>query len=129
MEHRQSMRVPASVNLDLYKRGAPVGTGQMRDLSRDGLFLKTTFNGARVNDVLEIELPGSTGLELSHNRAHAVVVYKDSDGLGMMLMDERQLRALPQLYAWLRRRARNEQAGEPGKMSGLRGKISKTGQH
>jgi hypothetical protein len=104
--------VPASVKLRLYKQGEPVGTGHMRDLSRDGLFLSTDFDGVRVNDILQIELSPSTDSGRPDNRMQAIVIYKEEDGLGMLLTDEHRLPSLTQLYSWLRRRSRNGKAGQ-----------------
>lgn len=39
MEHRQHFRYELAVDLLIYRRGLPVATGRLRNISRDGLFV------------------------------------------------------------------------------------------
>lgn len=112
MEHRQSKRVPANAQLRVYRRGKPVGNGRLRDVSRDGLYIVTDFDEISVNQKLEIEFAPAEQPEATEKRMSAVVVYKDDQGLGLELEDEDQPRGLAELYSWLRRRLRNEQASK-----------------
>lgn len=107
MEHRQSMRVATGTWLQIYKKGIPVATGHLRDLSKHGLFLRTDFNDVRENEILQVEISDGAATGRSYDPISAVVIHKDEDGLGLMLAFEHQSQGLPELYSWLRHRSHN----------------------
>lgn len=114
MEHRHSKRVPANVRLRLFKRGEPVAAGRLKDVSKHGLFVAMDSGDVGLNQILEVEFRGPDRPEVAENRMSAVVVHKSGQGMGLELADEDQSRGLPDLYSWLRRRLRNEQASGAG---------------
>ncbi|AOY87690.1 pilus assembly protein PilZ [Marinobacter salinus] len=83
MEHRLSKRIPAKLELLIYKRGMPVATGQVRDASKRGLFIATGYSNAQLNQTLEIEFrfPDRQGRQFRRLKAH--VVRKSDHGLGV----------------------------------------------
>lgn len=115
MEHRQSKRVPANVRLRVYKRGEPIATGLLKDVSKQGLFVATDLDQVGVNQLLEIEFGQLERPEVPEQRMSAVVVHKNEEGLGLELAEDDQGRGLPELYSWLRRRLRNQQMEPPTK--------------
>lgn len=54
MEHRQSQRIEGQIPILVYKKGLPVGTGQIRDASRRGVFISTDYSDVRLNQPLQL---------------------------------------------------------------------------
>ena len=83
MEHRLSKRVPGKLGLLVYKRGMPVATGQIRDASRNGLFIATDYSDVQLNQTLEIEFRFPDREEKQFRKLKAHVVRKSAKGLGV----------------------------------------------
>lgn len=83
MEHRLSKRVPGKLGLLIYKRRIPVATGQIKDASKQGLFIATDYDDIQLNQTVEIEfhLPDRQGNRYRKLKAH--VVRKADNGLGV----------------------------------------------
>lgn len=60
MEHRHHSRVPLGLEMLIYRRGMPVATGRIRDASRGGVFVETSYPELREHQSLELEfrVPG-----------------------------------------------------------------------
>lgn len=83
MEHRLSKRVPGKLGLLVYKRGMPVATGQIRDASKQGLFIATDYTDVQLNQTVEIEFQFPERKEGRFRRLKAHVVRKSPKGLGV----------------------------------------------
>lgn len=81
MEHRYSKRVAAGVKLLIYKKGMPVATGRIKDVSRHGIFVATDYTDVGMHQVLEIEF----NLQGDRNRFRTVVARKADGGIGLEL--------------------------------------------
>jgi len=107
MEHRLSQRIEGQLPILVYKRGMPVGTGQIRDASRRGVFVTTEYNDVRLNQTLQLafRLP-----EMADNQQtlNAHVVRRSEHGFGLDFDGaENNARAIFALILWL-----NEHASE-----------------
>lgn len=83
MEHRLSKRIPGKLKLLIYKRGIPVATGQICDVSRRGLFIATDYLDIQLNQTLEIEVQFPEKSDKRFIRLKAYVVRKIDKGLGL----------------------------------------------
>ncbi|MCH8497603.1 MAG: PilZ domain-containing protein [Marinobacter sp.] len=101
MEHRQSKRIPAQLALLVFKRGVPIATAWLSDISRDGGFISTGYDDIELNQTLEVEFrlpqPGQ-----STRRLRAMVVRRDEDGLGVVFdVPTQQPDPVPDVLQWL----------------------------
>ena len=55
MEHRHHSRIPVGLEMLIYRRGMPVATGRIRDASRGGVFVETSYAELREHQRLEFE--------------------------------------------------------------------------
>ena len=55
MEHRLFTRQAADINTVLYRRGLPIATGRLRDVSRGGAFVETDYPGLERYQRLQFE--------------------------------------------------------------------------
>ncbi|WP_347329767.1 PilZ domain-containing protein [Marinimicrobium locisalis] len=86
MEHRCSRRVPLNINALIYKHGAPVAMGRIKNGSRHGLFVETDYGDVRELQTLELEI--LLGQRVKGNRRcriGALVVHKSTFGIGLEL--------------------------------------------
>ena len=93
MEHRYDKRFSTDHKTLIFKNGMPVAIGRIHNFSRGGLFVKTEAHLVDINQSLEIELIGRGNIRASGHhgdRPHckALVMHKDSDGLGLMLRED-----------------------------------------
>ena len=101
MEHRLSQRTEGQLPILVYKRGIPVGTGQIRDASRRGVFVTTEYNDVRLNQTLQLafRLPEFADDQQTLN-AH--VVRRSEHGFGLDFdSTENNARAIFALILWL----------------------------
>lgn len=100
MEHRLSQRIEGQLPILVYRKGMPVGTGNIRDASRRGVFITTDYNDVRLNQTIELafRLPESEALQT----LNAHVVRRSADGLGLDFDgSENNTRAIFSLILWL----------------------------
>ncbi|SHK67834.1 PilZ domain-containing protein [Marinobacter antarcticus] len=83
MEHRLSKRIPSKLKLLIYRRGIPIATGQICDVSKRGLFIATDYLDIQLNQTLEIEFQVPEKSEKRYVRLKAYVVRKIDKGLGL----------------------------------------------
>lgn len=83
MEHRLSKRIQGKLGLLVYKRGMPVATGQIRDASKQGLFIATDYTDVQLNQTLELEFRFPDKQEKRFRRLKAHVVRKSDLGIGV----------------------------------------------
>ncbi|WP_373568208.1 PilZ domain-containing protein [Marinimicrobium sp. ABcell2] len=105
VEHRQSHRVPAFLDVLIYQRGVPTAAGTLRNVSRDGLFILTDFDGARINQKVDLEFSMSSGGEKQSRRMSAIVVRKSVGGIACECADgddDCHFLALSDLVYWLK---------------------------
>lgn len=83
MEHRMSERKDGKLGLLVYKRGMPVATGQVRNASKQGLFIATDYTDVELNQTLELEFRFPDKRKEQFHRLKAHVIRKSDDGLGV----------------------------------------------
>ncbi|WP_166254908.1 PilZ domain-containing protein [Marinobacter salicampi] len=83
MEHRLSQRLPVGKSLLVYKRGLPIATGRLRDVSKRGMFMVTDFAEVGLHQKLEVEFRVPEKDRDVPRRIAAVVVRKTDEGLAM----------------------------------------------
>jgi len=96
MEHRLNARECLAIPVMLYQYGLPMLCGTCADVSRGGLFVRTTGVRFRANECFEVELRSAQG---RMQRIPAVVVHWREDGVGLMFNDlgDRLVQELEQL--------------------------------
>jgi anti-anti-sigma regulatory factor len=84
MDHRQSSRIPLTLEVDIAFRALPLGRFLTRNTSRDGMFLETGAANLKPGDVVDLQV------HLSHapQSISAVVVHRSRAGVGVMLTSE-----------------------------------------
>lgn len=83
MEHRLSKRVEGELPILVYKRGVPVATGMVRDISRRGLFISTDYSDVRLNQTIELAFRFPEWSSRGHCMLSAHVVRSGDGGLGL----------------------------------------------
>lgn len=105
MEHRLSQRIDGPLPILVYKRGMPVGTGEIRDASRRGVFISTGYREIRLNQIIQLAFRLQE-LADGQQTLNAHVVRCSEKGFGLDFDGvENNARALFALFQWL-----NEQA-------------------
>ncbi|MDQ2696407.1 MAG: PilZ domain-containing protein [Pseudomonadota bacterium] len=97
MEHRCTERRPITLNAQIYRHGALVGTGKTRDLGLGGTFVKTRWVGYAENTPLEVKMTLRNGKGKRRQfRLPAVVIHHNGEGLGLMFhaLDGEAIQAL-----------------------------------
>ena len=111
MEHRLSQRIEGQLPILVYKKGMPVGTGEIKDASRRGVFVTTDYNNVRLNQTIQLgfRLPEITE---GHQTLTAHVVRRSKDGFGLDFDGaENNTRAIFSLIMWLNENAHAAQDG------------------
>ncbi len=86
MEHRCSRRIPLNINALIYRHGAPVAMGRIKNASGHGLYLETDYHNVRKWQKLELEvflgrrIKGKERCQVS-----ALVARKSPSGYGLDL--------------------------------------------
>lgn len=107
MEHRKSPRIEGQLSILVYKRGLPVGTGQIRDASRRGVFIKTDYRDVRLNQPLQLAFQLPESRDSQHTLTGHVVRHSEH-GFGLDFDSaNNDHQAIFQLILWLN-------GGEPG---------------
>lgn len=93
MEHRYDKRFPADHKTLVFKNGMPVAIGRIHNLSRGGMFVKTDFHLADINQSLDVELIGRGNNQRTENGGsrhvcRTLVMHKAEEGLGLMLRED-----------------------------------------
>lgn len=78
-----SKRTDGKLSLLVYKRGMPVATGQVRNASKQGLFIATDYTDVQLNQTLELEFRFPDKQEKQFRRLKAHVIRKSANGLGV----------------------------------------------
>lgn len=85
MEHRYSKRLDAGLKSLVFKRGIPVATGTIRDVSRGGLFIETDYEDIKAHQILEVEFHLKGYQRPKRMRVKAVVARTTGRGFGLEL--------------------------------------------
>ena len=101
MEHRYHLRMEADIPALIYRCGVPVATGRMRDASRSGVFVRTSYAELRPNQHLELEFPLNGGGEGATRRLRAHVRRCEQNGVALE-MDDRDAAVAASMRALLR---------------------------
>jgi hypothetical protein len=105
VEHRQSRRVPAFLDVLIYQRGVPTAAGTLRNVSREGLFIHTDFDGVGINQRVDLEFSLSLSGEKQSRRMSAIVIRKSVGGIACECADaddDVHFLALSDLVYWLK---------------------------
>ncbi|MDX1755060.1 MAG: PilZ domain-containing protein [Marinobacter sp.] len=90
MDYRQNKRMPGRLTLLIYRRGLLVATGMLRNISQRGLFISTNCQDLDLNQKLEIEFRLHDPDAPEPQRVSAVLVHKNSRGLGVEFASKEQ---------------------------------------
>lgn len=86
MEHRYSERVEVDLKAAVYKRGLMVGSGRIKNGSRHGLLLETSYADVNVLQKLVIEVVVRVAPKQTRRyELHTIVVRKSGESLGLEL--------------------------------------------
>jgi hypothetical protein len=84
MEHRHHPRIPVGLEMLIYRRGMPVATGRIRDASRGGVFVETSYAELREYQRLEFEF-SFTGCACANPRHRVAAHVRRCAGEGIAL--------------------------------------------
>lgn len=99
MEHRFSPRLPLTLQVALYSRGALVARGVCRNVSRDGLFVLVDPRLLYRNALVEVEILAEE--RSGRLRLPAMVAHCGHDGVGLVFDEVAEPEALQMLRAYL----------------------------
>jgi hypothetical protein len=85
MEHRYNSRVPTNIKLLVYRRGIPIATGFVRNVSRGGMLIETDLRHVNVHERLEVELLSRLIPHGERLRLNTRVAHKAAQGYGLEL--------------------------------------------
>jgi hypothetical protein len=85
MEHRYNTRIPTNIKLLVYRRGIPIATGFVRNVSRGGLLIETDLRHINVHERLEVELLSRLIPLGQRLRFNTRVAHKAAQGYGLEL--------------------------------------------
>jgi len=85
MEHRYNPRVATNIKLLIYRRGIPIATGFVRNVSRCGLLIETELRNVSVHERLEVELLSRLIPPEQRLRFNTRVAHKAAQGYGLEL--------------------------------------------
>lgn len=87
MEHRQCPRMPADVEVLIYRKGVPVVSGRIRNLSHQGMFISATAGGAlHRNDYVELAVKApAVDATPGHQRIPALIMHEQAHGVGVAI--------------------------------------------
>lgn len=85
MEHRYHPRIPTNIKLLIYRRGIPIATGFVRNVSRGGLHIETDLRHIAVHERLEVELLSRQIPPGQRLRFNTRVAHKVAQGYGLEL--------------------------------------------
>lgn len=85
MEHRYNPRVPTNIKLLIYRRGIPIATGFVRNVSRGGLLIETDLRNVGVHERLEVELLSRLIPQGQRLRFNTRVAHRCARGYGLEL--------------------------------------------
>jgi len=87
MEHRHSNRARTDLKVIVFNKGLPVAVGRTKNISTEGLFVRTVYGEVALHQPLEIQFV-STGQRCpSRIRVKTCVAHKTSIGFGLALVD------------------------------------------
>lgn len=85
MEHRYNPRIPTNIKLLIYRRGIPIATGFVRNVSRGGLLIETDLRNVNVHERLEVELLSRLIPQGQRLRFNTRVAHRAAQGYGLEL--------------------------------------------
>lgn len=85
MEHRYNPRIPTNIKLLIYRRGIPIATGFVRNVSRGGLLIETDLRNISVHERLEVELLSRLIPQGQRLRFNTRVAHRGAQGYGLEL--------------------------------------------
>ncbi|SFM57509.1 PilZ domain-containing protein [Marinobacter zhejiangensis] len=118
MEYRRYKRVPARLTLLIYRRGALVATGMLRNISKSGLFISTHGPDLDLDQEVEIEFNLHGRHTSGSQRIRAKLVHQTPTGIGAQFAGggDKESPVLRALLSWVKEtnlligRPRTEQA-------------------
>lgn len=84
MEHRCSVRLPVAMNVLLYHNNIPVVHCKTRDISPDGMFVRSGPLKYKANTLLKVEFQAESNAVRKSHMLPAMVVHHSNSGLGLM---------------------------------------------
>lgn len=87
MEHRHHARFTADLQMLIYRRGLPVATGTLRNVSVQGLFVETDYADLHPHQHLECEFRSESSTTGEWHRVGAWVSRRARRGIGLEVDD------------------------------------------
>ncbi|HSB97532.1 MAG TPA: PilZ domain-containing protein [Spongiibacteraceae bacterium] len=87
MEHRHNSRARTDLKVIIYNKGLPVAVGKTKNISREGLFVRTVYGEVTLHQPLEIQFVPTGQRCPSRIRVKTCVAHKTSIGFGLALVD------------------------------------------
>lgn len=87
MEHRHNRRARTALKVIVFNNGLPVAVGKTKNISREGLFVRTAYHEVVLNQMLEIQFCPTGQRCPTRIRVKGSVVHKTPVGFGLELVD------------------------------------------
>ncbi len=87
MEHRQDLRVPVKLNVNLFRKGQKFDNYQSANLGYGGLFLTACYDVVDEGDFIVATIDDDSGATAGQYPMKAMVVHSTGSGIGLMWTD------------------------------------------
>jgi hypothetical protein len=91
MEHRHNSRARTELKVIVFNNGLPVAVGKTKNISKEGLFVRSAYNEVLLNQPLEIQFVPTRQRCPSRIRVKTCVIHKTSIGFGLELVDSSEV--------------------------------------
>lgn len=88
MEHRHNRRARTALKVIVFNNGLPVAVGKTKNISREGLFVRTAYHEVALNQPLEIQFCPTAQRCPTRIRVKGTVVHRTAVGFGLELVDD-----------------------------------------
>ncbi len=87
IEHRFKQRIPFHKDVVIYKNHIPIAVGRTRDISTDGVGIKSDIVNIKKYTLLEIELGFHQASRVVYHRLSGLVVHNESNRFGILFTE------------------------------------------
>lgn len=91
MEHRHNRRARTALKVIVFNNGLPVAVGKTKNISREGLFVRTVYHEVSLHQIVEIQFCPSGQRCPTRIRVKGSVVHKTDVGFGLALLDNNDI--------------------------------------
>lgn len=91
MEHRHNRRARTALKVIVFNNGLPVAVGKTKNISREGMFVRTSYHEVAMHQMIEIQFCPTGQRCPTRIRVKCSVVHKTPVGFGLELVDNNEV--------------------------------------